>query len=383
MKKHKILFISHDAYRAGAQLLLLQLLHWITHTAKNVECRLLLSKGGELENEFKEVSIVYLWEQNFNTKNPIERIKNKRHCKDIKKNLLQENFNLIYSNTICNGHLIHEIGLKDVPVITHVHEMNYWIKKMGEKNLSFVKEHTAKFIAASNAVRNLLIKEYSLDGNNIEVIYEFTNSINSQKKNSLKKHLGLTDDAIIVGGCGAENWRKGKDLFILTAIVTLQEIQNNNIHFVWIGGGLNEELKHDVMKSGFSDQILFIDHLPNASSYFDEFAVFCMTSREDPFPLVNLEAGLRKVPIVCFEDAGGTVELIEAFQELIIPYGNIKMMSERIIELINNEERRQVIGQRLMEKIESELMIDKIAKKLMNAMYTVMEKSDVHIKNNG
>lgn len=378
----KILFISHDAYRAGAQLLLLQLLHWISENEKNVECRLLLSRGGELENEFKKITVVYEWAKPFNEKKRIERLKKKWYYKDIKKKLLQEKFDLIYANTIGNGNVIHEIGLQNIPVITHVHEMNYWIKKMGERNFEFVKDHTTSYIAASEAVKNLLINEYRIGGKNIEVIYEFTHLLHNEKKQSLKEHLGLSEDAIIIGGCGAENWRKGKDLFILTAILTLQEMLNGKIHFVWIGGVLNEELKYDLLKSGFSNQIHFINHLPDASNYFSDFTVFCMTSREDPFPLVNLEAGLREIPIVCFNDAGGTVELVECYKNMIIPYGNIKLMSERIMELIHDENLRKEIGRHLKEKIESELLIDQIAGKLVNVMKNVIhESTTLKVKN--
>lgn len=379
----KILFISHDAYRAGAQLLLLQLINWINQNEKNFECHLLLSKGGELEKEFKEITTVYEWTKVFNETKWIERIKKKRYYKDIKKRLSQENFDLIYANTIANGNLIHEIGLKGIPVITHVHEMNYWIEKIGNRNLSFVKEYTTKYIAASKSVKEVLINDYGIKGDNVEVVYEFTTALVKNEWKSLKKHLGLVEDAIIIGGSGAENWRKGKDLFILTAILTLQDMQNDNIHFVWIGGVLNEELKHDVMKSGFSDQIHFINHLPDAANYFNEFTVFCMTSREDPFPLVNLEAGLREVPIVCFDEAGGTVELLEAFKHMIVPYGNVKIMSEQIMELIENEKLRILIGSHLKEKIQSEFLIDTIAKKLMNVMNNVIKESDIQGKKLG
>ena len=37
-----------------------------------------------------------------------------------------------------------------------------------------------------------------------------------------------------------------------------------------------------------------------------------MTSREDPFPLVNLEAMTNGVPVICFKDSGGSEELVDS-----------------------------------------------------------------------
>ncbi len=53
MEQKRILFVSHDANRAGSQLLLLQLLRLLKE--RGVPMHLLLCNGGELEQEFEEV----------------------------------------------------------------------------------------------------------------------------------------------------------------------------------------------------------------------------------------------------------------------------------------------------------------------------------------
>jgi hypothetical protein len=61
MEQKKILFVSHDANRAGSQLLLLQLLRLLKD--RGVPMHLLLCSGGELEQEFEEVvSITRLYQ---------------------------------------------------------------------------------------------------------------------------------------------------------------------------------------------------------------------------------------------------------------------------------------------------------------------------------
>ena len=63
MEQKKILFVSHDANRAGSQLLLLQLLRLLKE--RGVPMHLLLCNGGELENDFEEVISITRLYQNY------------------------------------------------------------------------------------------------------------------------------------------------------------------------------------------------------------------------------------------------------------------------------------------------------------------------------
>ena len=58
-----------------------------------------------------------------------------------------------------------------------------------------------------------------------------------------------------------------------------------------------------------------------------------MTSREDPFPLVNLEAAISGVPIICFEKSGGSPEIIDDSSGFVVPYGDTQEMSSIILEV--------------------------------------------------
>ena len=56
----KILFISHDANRAGAQLFLLSVMKYLKQ--KGIEMQLLLLGGGVLENDFSEICPNHFWQ---------------------------------------------------------------------------------------------------------------------------------------------------------------------------------------------------------------------------------------------------------------------------------------------------------------------------------
>ena len=138
---------------------------------------------------------------------------------------------------------------------------------------------------------------------------------------SIYPTLGLPENALIVGGCGNAEWRKGNDLFVTLARQVIGRAANGRegttdkpIHFVWVGvpnSPLRDDLLLDIRKAGLSDRIHLIAPTPDVLRYMSQFDVFVLCSREDPYPLVVFEAGLCGVPVVCFAGAGGSPELVE------------------------------------------------------------------------
>jgi len=69
-----------------------------------------------------------------------------------------------------------------------------------------------------------------------------------------------------------------------------------------------------------------------------------MTSREDPFPSVVLEAMNAKVPVVGFKDAGGFQDIVAKETGVLVPFEDTSKMSEAVIKLLKNEDTRAVLG---------------------------------------
>jgi glycosyltransferase involved in cell wall biosynthesis len=356
-----ILFISHDSDRAGAQLLLLGLLKWIKTNTKH-SVAVLVKKDGVLCEDLKEFGSVYLWRMDNSF---ISKITRKIYRLGIRKRI--ENFSpdLIYSNTIVNGSILNELSFLNKPVLTHIHELEYWINIAGEENMQFNIQHTNKFIAVSEAVKENLINKHNVESGKIDVINGFVDIY--EEKSSLYEFLKLPKDSILIGASGGESWRKGKDLFIPLAIETLKHLETDNVHFVWVGGRMTYELKYDLEKSGYADRIHFIEHLENAKQYFGDLYLFLMTSREDSFPLVNIEAAAHGVPVLCFDSAGGTPEFINGRAGAVVPYLDLVAMSNKIWGLLEDKEKRNQLGKNAKEE-SGKYSVDIIAGKIIKKM---------------
>ena len=252
------------------------------------------------------------------------------------------------------------------PVITHVHELEFWINKTGKNNFNQVKKNTDYYIAGSKAVKINLTDNHSIPKNQIEVIYDCIANIEKvPESKKIRPSLNIPQDAIIVGSSGSEVWRKGKDLFVQFAISVLRKCNNLPIYFVWVGGNKEDEsnfqLTHDVKQAGIYDRIFFIPSVANWREYFAAFDIFAMISREDPYPLVNLEAALIGIPVLCFDNSGGSPEFVEDDAGFVIPYLDISEMADKVVLLANDSKLRKKLGENGKNKVLQKHLIDNTA----------------------
>jgi glycosyltransferase involved in cell wall biosynthesis len=360
----KVLFISHNAGRTGAPIMLLNLLKWLKENT-NISFEILLRGPGPLQEEFADIAPTFLHSDNKSSGNFIGRacqrigLKNNsinRHHQTLLNHFRGTGISLIYSNTITNGDILETLSPLNCPAISHIHELEYWIEMTGEKNLQQVLEHSNRFIAASCAVKANLVKKHAVPAEKIEVVHSFipTNGI-SADPSGIRQKCGVPEEAFVVLGSGHETWRKGKDLFIQLADLTVKNYPDIQAYFLWVGGWQKEEdrrnILHDVQHLGLTGRVHFTGEVNNPLDYFAAGDIFAMVSREDPFPLVCLEAALLEKPVLCFADAGGMPEFVEDDAGFIVPYLDLETMAQKIASLAYDPENRIRLGKKAAEKV--------------------------------
>jgi glycosyltransferase involved in cell wall biosynthesis len=120
----------------------------------------------------------------------------------------------------------------------------------------------------------------------------------------LRRELGIPDEAAVVLNVGYADRRKGVDLFLETAARASTEAAD--LHFVWVGN-LNAEALEQRAEAEDSQtkNLHFADFTEDVSPYLELADVFFLSSREDPFPSVVLEALGSGLPVVAFRGSGG------------------------------------------------------------------------------
>jgi glycosyltransferase involved in cell wall biosynthesis len=331
-----ILFISHEASRTGAPVFLLNIAR---HLKKDlgIDCAFLLRNGGKLEKQFHELGPCWVLD------NP--HVLSRHILKDIRK----RNISLVYSNTATNGSIQDELKKLERPIVCHVHEMRYSLEHhFGGYNIKLILATTDLFLAGSFAVSKDLTSHFRVPLNKVSVAHPFIDVCATDRLAKTKMpFLDVPSDAIIIGACGSIGWRKGTDLFIQVAGRVMEQIARK-VHFVWIGGplghGAHPNILYDAKTMNIADSISFLGEVKSHLPYFSRFDIFILPSREDPFPLVALDAACLRLPIVCFDKSGGVTELVQEDSGFVVPYLDVERMANAIIRLAEDASLREQMG---------------------------------------
>ena len=373
-----ILLISHDANRAGAQLVLLNLMRLLK--AEGIQMRLLLGDGGPLMDEYQAVCPVIIWpvadryvvgaltDKVLGKLGLWERFHERQlsaHRQAIQTQLDLNSVDLVVVNTVTSSRWFGQLAIpQKTPVVTFVHELAMSVRMYTQPDeLAYLLRRTTRLLAVSKATARYYEQAHGFDPARI-TLYTLIdtpslerNVQQARQQPNIYETLGLPADARIVGGCGNAEWRKGNDLFVALARQVIGREPANAIqpiHFVWVGvpsGSLRDDLLLDIQKAGLSERVHLIPPTPDVLRYMSRFDVFVLCSREDPYPLVVFEAGLCDVPVVCFDGAGGAPELIETDGGFVVPYLDLDTMSSRVLDLLQQPNLRRTMGKRLSQKI--------------------------------
>jgi glycosyltransferase involved in cell wall biosynthesis len=241
---------------------------------------------------------------------------------------------------------------------------------------------TTSFIAASDAVKKNLVNNHGITPGMIHTVQEFiptpaiSNSDLREARRRLLTHLGITGDAFVAGMVGGPYWRKGIDLLVPLASAVNRLKPNRPIHFVWVGGKAGEqtlvELAYDAEHAGVKSQVHHISECTDAVGYIAGFDVFVLLSREDPFPLVVLEAATAAKPTICFRDTGGITDFVDECCGRIVPYLDTNSMANKLVEISQSPELCAQLGRAAAEKVSKNNSVETLAPRIMEIMGLLM-----------
>lgn len=311
-KKHgrkKVLLVGHDALPFGAQMLLLELTrHFIRHL--DFDVYLILLEGGDLVEEYLQLGVSYsILSQTLD-----------------QKGLLESLYADGYRHAICNS-----IATRDVPirldslgyeVMTLVHEMPDLIKR---GSLDVI----AREVCSSNAIKVFPSEIVAVNFEEFGALeqdkylirpqgiykpspYRFANR--GPARVSLRSKFSLDQDTLIVLGMGYADERKGPDLFVSSAIEILAS--RTDVSFIWVGEKAAHfwpTLEALIDLSDQPEKIIFTGFTDSTFEFFAGSDVFVLSSREDPFPSVVLEAMDVDLPVVAMRGKTGIEGLVDTY----------------------------------------------------------------------
>jgi glycosyltransferase involved in cell wall biosynthesis len=338
----KIFFISHDASRTGGAILLLNLIQVLKESG-SYEMAVLLRKGGPLEEEFLKLVKTFIWNKEVRSgKNYFKRMLQKAgNVKLPNEEIFIEiqKSDIIINNTITNGELL-EVLTKEFhgKIFSYIHELRMASFRFATRNgINLTLRLSHKILTPSKSVKHYLEANYNVHSSKIFSLPYYLPNKRSKEQDYFYKEKNL--DALVLGSCGTLEWRKGVDIFISVATYLKSINQLNNFKFIW--KGVNEDSKeylqclHDVELGGLKNHLTFLPSSDEMNSFYSSIDLFFLPSREDPYPLVVLEAASYAKPTICFQDAGGAPEFVEEGGGTAVPYLDIKCVADLLLKYKN------------------------------------------------
>ncbi len=356
-----LLFIGHDGIQAGSEVVLLEIIKWFyNHTTRRI--KLLLLSPGPISSAYTDYAETYVLPGYVDD-----------HVKS--RDFLCENFEFVYVNTVVAGRIFQFLPELDLTlqgrIITHIHEMQNVIESYPDE-MSGLLQHTDHWISASPRSTQALSNKYKIKSSEITTVPAFINPIYQKNefksfKAEARQTLAIAANAFVVVGCGTVYPRKGADLFIETAR-KLKALTSNDFQFVWIGDGPDLNRLQADLTAEELNYISFVGNRSDANKMLACADLFFMSSREDPFPLVVLEAAQHKIPAICFRPATGIVDFIEKDAGFILDKVNTDSAAAIINKALSSPGMLTALGDTAYEKLHNNYTSDVQTVKIFNAI---------------
>lgn len=397
MTLRRMLAVTHETTLTGAPMNLLHLLTWIRDNT-DIEVRTLALQDGALRHRFEEVSDVTIIDRRplgsllGVAQQGLVALGSSRAWKPVARARLVPQlrhlggFDLIYANSIASSAVLRYLPPAGT-VVSHVHELQVALRTWRPaEHVRALEEIPDAWIAASGAVRDMLVRERGFPPERVLLHHEFIDARRLAERHvplrEVERHrreLEIPSDAAVVVGAGTIDWRKGADLFVQLA-TEVRRRTREPVRFIWVGGDLVgtdwERIRSDIERSG-SDHVRFVGVKPDPVPWFALADVFALTSREDPFPLVALEHAARGIPVVTYRN-GGMPELLEAAGPAaavgIADHLDVGGMADRVLALINSDDLRRRAGTELQQRVLSEHDVDVAAPRLLRDLEQLIER---------
>lgn len=349
----RIVCVSHDAGFYGAQLLILHVAE-VLKEQFGFQVTSVLLGAGPLKDQFERVGqIVDFSDPPWREQAKPEVMQSRQ--REIKR-LFREGARHAICNTSVSGQVLRMLKEEGFQVIALIHELPNLIREFRlESSVKEIGRWADSVVFPAEFVRDRFLPIAGLDPTHAVVkpqgLYRPSPYRNSKAETRARliTELGLAPTNRIVVAAGQGERRKGIDIFCQVAVRVVRVMPE--VHFVWIGDDTTE-LAQDcnawVQSAGIADNVHFTGVLKNPDLYLHHIAgadLYLMTSREDPYPSVVLDAMEAAVAVIGFDDAGGFTELLHAGAGVLVPYENREAMAAAVIELLVQAGHATRLGQ--------------------------------------
>lgn len=153
----------------------------------------------------------------------------------------------------------------------------------------------------------------------------------------------------IVLSVGSLTHIKGFDM-LLEAWVRVSRVMPDWKLIIVGEGEDRQRLAGYIKENNLINSVDLVGRTSDVSKYYKAAEIFCLSSRFEGFGMVLIEALAFGLPIVSFDCDTGPAEVLEGTGAILVPKNNIEELASSLIDLMKDEEGRELIGLQAKER---------------------------------
>ncbi|WP_296603992.1 glycoside hydrolase family 99-like domain-containing protein [Nocardioides sp.] len=298
-----VVVVTHDMHPHGAQLLALAMTRTLGRFGLHVE---VVALGeGELASEFARTAPLHVLARDEDAS-----------AEMLADRLVQRGFTTAICNTSVSGGFASRLRRAGADVTGLVHELPSVLSDPAvSQRAESLTSGAHRIVFPADKVARDYPHALPQDTDAIirpQGIYKpIRGERSAAQRQALRERLGLPFDATVALGVGYGDHRKGLDLFAEMAANRPTAADGSAVHFVWVGRHDTYDRRIvDAVAAAGSDRLHLVGYVSDPEAYYQAADVLVLSSREDPFPSVVLEALMCGLPIVAGRDRTGQDDLI-------------------------------------------------------------------------
>lgn len=237
----------------------------------------------------------------------------------------------------------------NIPIVQHSRS-NVLLSKY---EIKIVNKFVYSIICNSNGVKKSLITQ-GINPSKLTVVYNGFNFLKLPAKAFFKKNKRQ----LILGTIGSLLKRKSID-HIIDALKIIRNSFNINAHLIIVGDGVEyERLRKYAQEIGVFEHITFTKFSEKPLSWLQLMDIFILSSKNEGFGRVIVEAMQCKKPVIASKSAGPSEIIRHKITGYLYSYGNINEMVSLIIKLAANKRKRTLMGKAGFERVKKLYDID-------------------------
>lgn len=310
---------------------------------------------GDFEEKLKQLDVEVICAPYRKIKNPLNMAHTVALYQRLSDWLERYSVDIVHSNTAGGLSLMGAIAAfrKKIPFLWHVRVS----ESGGLDDLAQAALSTRVLMISQAEMRRFPWLDFIAKGDLIYNGVDLGKFHPQEKRDEIRKGWGVSPTEWLVGTVGRFHPIKGYEFFVKAARQILQ--QAPGVKFLIVGLKADREnpywqkIHSLVRQEGLAEHFIMRGPQDNVPAILSALDVFVLTSRDELFGRVLVEAMGCQVPVVAF-DVGGVAEIVEDQQTgYIVPARDTSELCRKVVALVRDGSLRRDFGNRGRQRAEA------------------------------